>query len=69
MNLNILCKYCNTPISIRYTRGYVKCMCDDDIRVLDLNNILDLHESFYLLKKGGSVCHDGGNIETQKTNK
>lgn len=65
MNYKLICKQCDTPVSIKKSKIYMKCMCDEDIRVINYNPSINLKLDFvpdnlYLLKTEGiSLCHDG----------
>ena len=45
--------HCKTPVNIRGGRAYMKCMCDDERRVINLSTFEDIkwfvRENPYLL--------------------
>lgn len=58
MNSKILCKFCHTPVTIRKSMVYMRCMCDDEVRIVpfvDINRFK--HENLYLLTAEGTY-HD-----------
>jgi hypothetical protein len=38
-NFSIRCSYCNTPAKIKGQYAYACCMCDDETRIVSLENI------------------------------
>ncbi len=47
-DLTISCNYCNTPVKIKRDKIYMNCHCDDDRRIIDLNEyvIHDKHHDY-----------------------
>lgn len=68
MNYKFLCKDCHTPVSIRNSNIYMRCMCDEDVRIIKMcpsDNIKEfIHDNLYLLPtEGTKLCHDGNLLE------
>ena len=45
-NNNFVCKMCNTPVVIKKSMIYMKCMCDDEVRTIKYNSIDDIRRGF-----------------------
>lgn len=68
MNYKLACKMCNTPVSIRNSTAYMRCMCDDEERTiklfLDGDNNSFVSDKLYLLgTEGLTLCQDGSLLE------
>lgn len=54
MNYKLLCKVCDTPVRLTSTRAYMRCLCDEDVRIIDIDttdNVLrSVPENLYLLE-------------------
>lgn len=64
MNYKLLCKDCHTPVVIRKSNIYFRCMCDEDVRIIKFNPTVDIklfnHSNLYLFKtEGNNLCQDG----------
>lgn len=65
--MKISCKYCNTQVKINKNKIFMNCMCDEDIRIIDLKE-LHLHENYlclenkqdylYLDKENKKICQE-----------
>ena len=67
MNYQLLCKYCHTPTRTTLSKAYMRCMCDEDIRIVTLskedNKLLFVPDNLYLLGT------EGNNYVTMENNK
>lgn len=59
MNCQLLCKTCHTPVRMTKTLAYMRCMCDEDVRIVSLHreDDLKLHfvpDNLYLLGTEGN---------------
>ncbi len=55
MKYDIMCKFCHTPVNIRKSKVYMKCMCDDEVRIIPFIDInLFKHDNLYLLGTEGT---------------
>jgi len=60
-NIQINCNYCNTPVIIKRDKIYMKCHCDEDRRIIDLQEYLleDKHHDYlYSMFSDGYEFHD-----------
>ena len=57
-NMTIKCKHCNTPTRIDKFKGfiYMKCMCDENVRILILKEVIDLNKYNDYLVVNTSYC-------------
>lgn len=60
MNRQLICKICHTPTRVTKTLAYMRCMCDEDIRIVSLSqedNIKTLFvpDNLYLLETEGTT--------------
>jgi hypothetical protein len=59
MNYQLLCKTCHTPTRLTKTLAYMRCMCDEDVRIIPLLKeddikLLFIPDNLYLLKTEGN---------------
>jgi hypothetical protein len=59
MNCQLLCKTCHTPARTTKTLAYMRCMCDEDVRIVPLFQEGDIKVPFvsdilYLLETEGT---------------
>lgn len=55
----ISCNYCNTPTKLKRDKIYMQCHCDDDRRIIDINEYLldDKHHDYlYSMFSDEYVC-------------
>ena len=47
-DVTISCNYCNTPTKLKRDKIYMQCHCDDDRRIIDINEYLldDKHHDY-----------------------
>lgn len=41
--MKINCKYCGEEASVKRGYIYMKCMCDEDRRIINLNEVIDVN--------------------------
>lgn len=58
--MDINCIFCDTPAIIKKAHVYMKCMCDDDFRIVPLNEIKSgfYTDKVYLLEKKKGNHHE-----------
>ena len=54
---NIICIICNTPLKIRGKYACFKCMCDEDIRIIPLEDI-EYYPQIHLLNNKSSTIQN-----------
>jgi len=57
-NLSIHCNICNTKTSVKRGNIYMKCMCDDERRIIPLNEFINLkiHTDYLYSKNDNNIC-------------
>jgi hypothetical protein len=67
MDKQFACKICNTPVNIKNGKIYMRCMCDEEIRIIPYLKDSFTPDNVYLLEtKGLNLCQDG-NLMTNPT--
>lgn len=46
MNYQFLCKFCDTPTRTTPSKIYMRCMCDDENRILPITYLDDIKKVF-----------------------
>lgn len=68
MNCQLLCKTCHTPTKVTRTLAYMKCMCDEDVRIIPIRQEGDIN-SFFIPDNLYLLGTEGNTYVTMESNK
>jgi len=58
MKYKLGCKQCNTIVTIRNSYAYMRCMCDEESRIINIKPFVP--DNLYLLETEGNIlCQNG----------
>jgi hypothetical protein len=62
MKKQLACKMCHTPVRVCVSKIYMRCMCDEDVRIIKYNpfDMEFVYNNLYVLQtEGNKLCRDG----------